>query len=181
MNFRSVILILIILCVSSALVFNFAFAAVLEVGIPGQEGAAPGATLPTLEQYMRYIYFFMLGTVGIAAFISLVWYGVMWIYSGIVEKKSEALEGIKNTFIGLGLAFGAYIILYTINPDIVSLRAPKPLPSPEATQIKEGAKMPAGTTPIIPTPTGSLQAIGNNLLGSHISILHLESSKRCGI
>lgn len=159
-----------IFIILSCMFFLFAapsLAAVLEVGIPGQEEAAPGADLPTLEQYMRYVYFFMLGTVGIAAFISLVWYGVMWIYSGIVEKKSEALEGIKNTFIGLGLAFGAYIILYTVNPDIVSLRAPTLSPIDATQTEKETAGTPTAT-PIVPTPTGSLQTLASEIPASYL-------------
>jgi hypothetical protein len=104
---------------------------ILEAGIPSGPG---GDGLPTGEhtakdvtpaKYISFIYMFMIGLVGIASFASLVFYGIVWIYSGISEKKSEALEGIKNTFIGILLALSAFIILNTINPKLVTLENPK--------------------------------------------------------
>jgi len=104
---------------------------ILEAGIPsgpGGEGLSLGeqqASDVTPAKYISFIYMFMIGLVGIAGFASLVFYGIVWIYSGISEKKSEALEGIKNTFIGILLALSAFVILNTINPKLVTLKDPK--------------------------------------------------------
>lgn len=144
-------------------IFVFASDNVLEAGIPGQ--VAPGDPLPGLTDYMRYIYWFLLGTVGIAAFVSLVWYGVLWIYSGIVEQKSEALEGIKNTFLGLVFAFSAYIILYTINPDLVSLRAPAaPIPTVNLSDKTPNASV--TVTQTAPLSKESIQTLAKDILNS---------------
>ncbi len=103
---------------------------ILEAGIPSGpsgDGLSAGeyaAKDITPAKYISYIYLFMIGLVGIAGFASLVFYGIVWIYSGISEKKSEALEGIKNTFIGILLALSAFIILNTINPRLVTLENP---------------------------------------------------------
>jgi len=100
-------------------------AVTIEAGIPGSD-LTPGYETTTLTpvKYISYIYIFMIGLVGIAGFASLVFYGIVWMYSGISEKKAEAMEGIKNTFIGILLALSAFIILNTINPNLVTLKDP---------------------------------------------------------
>ncbi|MEK7520441.1 MAG: hypothetical protein AAB581_04350 [Patescibacteria group bacterium] len=105
-------------------------AVTLESGIPGAddpntpnviEGQA-GATVDiTLDRYINLLYLFALGFVGIAGFVALVIWGVVWTFSGIVDKKAMAMEGIKNTLIGIGIALTAYLILFTINPSLVNI------------------------------------------------------------
>ncbi|NUQ57733.1 MAG: hypothetical protein HUT38_04610, partial [Candidatus Paceibacter sp.] len=47
--------------------------------------------------------------------------GVMWIASGANEKtRGEAKSKIESAIWGLVLAFAAYLVLYTINPQLVS-------------------------------------------------------------
>lgn len=120
---------LLFLCLAlfSAAVIPSAHAVVFESGIPGVgiEGAA-GADLPSLAKYVSFLYIFVLGMVGIAAFVSLVVWGTVWTATGIVDKKAMALESIKNTFIGIGIALTAYIVLNTINPALVSISAQPP-------------------------------------------------------
>ncbi len=103
-----------------------AHAVVLESGIPGVGvGGAQGAPLPDLATYINYLYIFVLSFVGIAGFISLVIWGTVWVASAVVDKKARAMEGIKNTLIGIGIALTAFIMLYTINPDLVIINIPK--------------------------------------------------------
>lgn len=98
-----------------------AHAVVFESGIPGVgAGGAAGAPLPSLPRYINFLYVFVLGMVGIAAFVSLVVWGTVWAATGVVDKKALALESIKNTFIGIGIALTAYIVLNTINPDFIT-------------------------------------------------------------
>src|SRR3990167_145591 len=96
----------------------------LEVGIPGVEGAAPGDTVSSVPMYIKYLYYFVLGLVGIAGFSSLVFWGAVWAGSGIVDKKAQAIAGIKNTLTGIGIALTAFILLNTINPDLIVIKAP---------------------------------------------------------
>lgn len=97
----------------------------LESGIPGvSAGGAQGATIPDLPTYINYLYIFVLGFVGIAGFISLVVWGTVWIASAVIDKKALALEKIKSTLTGIAIALTAFIMLYTINPDLTVIRVP---------------------------------------------------------
>jgi len=97
---------------------------VLEVGIPGVAGAEPGKTVPGMITYIRFLYTFVLGFVGIAGFASLVFWGAVWTGSGIIDKKRQAIDGIKNSLTGIAIALTAFIILNTINPDLTIIREP---------------------------------------------------------
>lgn len=98
----------------------------LESGIPGVgPGGAGGQGVPNVPTYINYLYVFVLGFVGIAGFISLVIWGTVWVGSAVVDQKARALEGIKNTLIGIGIALTAFIMLYTINPDLTVIKTPE--------------------------------------------------------
>src|SRR3989344_1800301 len=86
-------------------------ATTLEVGIPGVEGAAPGDTVSSVPTYIKYLYY-------------LVCWGAVWAGSGIVDKKAQAIAGIKNTLTGIGIALTAFILLNTINPDLIVIKTP---------------------------------------------------------
>lgn len=93
----------------------------IEVDIPG--GPAAGTPV-TLTEYIRYIYLFGLSLVGVAALGALVYGGFTYMLSGTVTKKEEAMKYIWGAISGLVLGLAAYLILNTINPDLVSLKPP---------------------------------------------------------
>ena len=95
----------------------------LEVGIPGQPEALEGSS-PSLITYIRSIYLFALGAVGIAALGALVIGGFIYMSSDLIDTKSEAKKWIWGAISGLLLALAAYLILYTINPDLIRLKEP---------------------------------------------------------
>ena len=117
---KKIILALLLLIIVAA---PFTNAVVLESGIPNTD-LTPGKGIQdiTIAQYINYIYLFVLGVIGIAVFASLVFWGVVWISSGIADKRGMALGKIKDAFTGLAIALGAYIILNTINPDLLTLK-----------------------------------------------------------
>lgn len=116
---------IIVILIAVFLIGASAHAVVLESGIPGVgAGGAPKATAPDLATYINYLYIFVLSVVGIAGFISLVIWGTVWVGSAVIDKKAMALEGIKNTLIGIGIALTAFIMLYTINPDLTIIKKP---------------------------------------------------------
>lgn len=83
--------------------FNFAFAA----------GAFSG--------FLVQIYKFGLSAAIFLAFLMIVISGVQYVISGAsVDKKSEAMSRIKSALFGLLLALCTWLILYTINPDLVN-------------------------------------------------------------
>jgi len=93
------------------------------IDYPEIGGNVPGTTL---EGYVRYIYLFALSIVGIAATIT---------------SKDEAKKWIWGAITGVILALAAYLILYTINPDLVSIRRPTLTPIENNTNNSE-----SGTT-----------------------------------
>ncbi|MBI1755198.1 hypothetical protein HY250_02920 [Candidatus Azambacteria bacterium] len=121
----------------------------LEVGIPGTPGVAAGGSVAGPAQYIKYIYLFVLGFVGIAGFVTLVIWGTVWTASGIIDQKARAMEGIKNSLIGIGIAFTAFILLNTVNPDLTIIKAPT------VSSIKSNANASSQTFAgsIIPTVT----------------------------
>lgn len=142
-----------IVVVMAALLFSGVAAhaaVVLESGIPGVgEGGRQGAELPGLATYINYLYIFVLSFVGIAGFISIVIWGAVWVSSAVVDQKTRALEGIKNTLIGIGIALTAFIMLYTINPDLTVIKIPK---IEEIKDISSGIECSKYSVDICPSP-----------------------------
>lgn len=76
----------------------------------------------SLDDYLAWVYKFTLYLAAFLAVMQITIGGVMFIASGASEKtRSAAKDKIWNAIYGLILAFGAYLILYTINPQLVSI------------------------------------------------------------
>ncbi|MFC1700943.1 pilin [Patescibacteria group bacterium] len=107
----------------------------LEIGIPGQEQATQGSEIG-LEDYIRYVYLFALGVVGLAAFGAMVFGGFLYMASGTnITSQEEAKKWIYGAITGLVLGLASYLILNTINPNLVAIQAPKP-PEIESQKIE---------------------------------------------
>lgn len=86
-----------------------------ETGTTEAQGAPQ-----TAQGYLKNLYNFLLGFVGIAAMGSIVYGGVLYIISaGNPSRVGEAKTAIWNGIIGLLVAGFGYLILLTINPDLV--------------------------------------------------------------
>lgn len=111
----------------------------LQIPIPGVPGLTefakveikgePGERyiyIPWIGQYIAAIYGWAMGVVGILAVAMIVWGGVIYLTAGgIPERISTAKSYIISAISGLVLAFGSYLLLYTINPDLVKFGAMK--------------------------------------------------------
>ena len=85
-----------------------------------QKGATPG-----IGEYISDFYVYALSIVGVVALGTIIFWGVVYTLSaGMVTKKQDAIDGITQAVYGLLLLLGAYLILYTINPALVTLREP---------------------------------------------------------
>lgn len=124
----------------------------LEVDYPTISGADPSGGLLS---YIRYVYLFALGAVGLAAFGAIVYGGILYMISGTnVVSQQEAKSWITGAIGGIVLAMSAYLILNTINPDLVKLKAPDAREAEQ--QLMKGAIQ--GLTEGQPcTPQGYLQ------------------------
>ncbi|MFH1412794.1 MAG: pilin [bacterium] len=74
-------------------------------------------------EYILAIYKYMIGVIGIFAAVALIIGGVIWITSaGSPGRIGMAKDWIAGSLIGLALALSAFLILATINVDLVLCR-----------------------------------------------------------
>ena len=109
---------------SAVPVFVFAQSTItISSAIPGMTTAVATSTSPAFFVAGFYNFALMIG--GVLAFGAIVWGGILYASSaGNSGKQSEGKEWIKSALLGLLLLAGAYLILYTINPNLVSLSLP---------------------------------------------------------
>jgi len=97
----------------------------LETGIPGSSEFERGEDVTfsgdTLGKYIRAIYNYSLGIVGILAAVVLMIGGVIWLTAGgNVNRVETAKQWIGGALIGLVLMLTSYMLLYQINPELVA-------------------------------------------------------------
>ncbi len=74
----------------------------------------------SFPDYIKAIYKFGIWTVGIAAMLMISVGGFMYLTSaGNTSKTGQAKEIITDAIIGVILALVSWLLLYTINPDLV--------------------------------------------------------------
>jgi len=119
----------------------------LETGLPN----IPGGQLPKgqeLPSYINYLFIFGLGAIAILALGQMMLGGLTYILAaGNVANKVNAKDTIKQALLGLGLLLVSYLLLRTINPDLVNLRNPNLTP----TQF-QGASTPGAIPPGVIAP-----------------------------
>lgn len=100
---------------------NFVFAQKeLEVKYPEVEGFKPETTKTLLPDYVKYIFNFLIWASGLIALGALVYGGFKYLTSaGMPEKLKDAKEQIAAALLGLLILFASYLILITINPQLV--------------------------------------------------------------
>lgn len=96
-----------------------AVSAVTTVTLPGvNAGTSPG-----VSSYLSSIYTLGVGLAGVLAVLMIVIGGIQYIGSGMSPSAKEDAKGrITNAILGLLLALASWLILNTINPNLVSLR-----------------------------------------------------------
>lgn len=96
----------------------------LETGLPNipPAGLTTGNELP---EYINYLYLFGLGLIALLALVQMMIGGLTYIFAaGNVAKFEVAKDTIKQALLGLGLLLTSYLLLRTINPDLVNLKNP---------------------------------------------------------
>lgn len=95
-----------------------------EFGATDKTGgyAIPGSTA-SIAKYIRVVYKYAIGIVGILAAVVLMIGGVLWIIAGgNATTIGEAKAWIGASLTGLLLALTSYLILATVNPALVDLK-----------------------------------------------------------
>jgi len=93
--------------------------------VPKDIGTIIGGKITStlLGEYIRAIYKYAIGIVGILAAVVLMFGGVLWLTAGgSAERVGEAKSWIGASLTGLILALCSYMILATINPKLVEFK-----------------------------------------------------------
>jgi len=100
----------------------------LETGLP----TIPNNRLPAgteLPSYINYLFIFGLGAIAILALGRMMFGGIKYILAaGNVGDKADAKDVIQQALLGLGVLLASYLLLKTINPDLVNLKNPNLTP-----------------------------------------------------
>ena len=73
-----------------------------------------------IGEFLSAVYYFLIGVVGLSAFIAFTIGGVMYLFSAGSEKMtSQGRVWMWNAVYGLAIAMISWLVLYTINPDLV--------------------------------------------------------------
>jgi len=122
----------------------------LQISLPGVSGSVSGPS-----QYIQAIFTYGLSIVGITALLALVIGGFRYLSSGENEtRKTSGKEWIWGAIAGLILMLCSYLILWTINPELVTLREP----SLQEIAIKMESWEPAAPTSSTPVGPNGLPA-----------------------
>lgn len=119
-------------------------------------GTCPGITGPA--EYTARIYQFSLMIVGLIALFGLTYGALKYVLSaGKIADQGDAREQMLAAVYGLLILLGAFLILRTINPDLVSLNNPSLLSVPvqqtrNAPPVSPGIPNPVPAAPA-PSPT----------------------------
>ena len=103
-----------------------------------------------LTEIVSVLFNFLLFMAGIVAFAVIVWGGFNYLTSaGNPTKMSEAQKQVFAAILGLIILFSSWLILNTINPDLVNIREPAEMESPSPSSELE-------PLPVLPeeTPAG---------------------------
>src|SRR3989344_3609789 len=114
-------------------IFSFvgsAFAQQTELVYPkildGKGGASPPNEVRGLPNFIKYMFNFGIAIAGLVAFISFVYGGFRYTASaGNPGNLKDAQDQIKASLLGLGLLLGSWLLLTTINPQLVVLQLSK--------------------------------------------------------
>jgi hypothetical protein len=102
----------------------------------------PNQGLPTdIAQFIEAIFTWSLSLIGLVIFVRFFWAGLKWFSAqGRPGQIQEAQSIMKNALYGAVILFAAYLILNTINPDLVRNSFTLPgLPSSQSTNTGAGA------------------------------------------
>ena len=83
--------------------------------------------------------------------------------AGNAVKVEDAKDTIFQALLGVGVLLVSYLLLRTINPDLVNLKEPNLIP----TQLQN---VPTPTTPPTPIPIGTFCNTGDQYPGGYICV-----------
>ena len=119
----------------------------------GQLGQLYSGQLGDLSGFINKLFKFAISLGAIGAVLRLAYAGYLYMgQSDMWSQKGAAKEIIKDVTLGLLLLLSIYLILFQINPDILTLKALRNIKEirqtgPAAPSTSSGGGMPAGLEP----------------------------------
>ncbi|GEM_PF-2725590 len=119
-------------------------------------------SIPYAGEYIAAIYRFVIAAIGIVSVIMIIIAGFQWVTSaGNSDNITKAKTRIEHALIGILLAVGSYLFLFTINPNLVKFRNLKvlyvqaePIPDEAYSHVNDVA---SDSGPNIIGPDGTIQ------------------------
>lgn len=143
--------------------------------LPNLTTAGEGDTIRgTLPDYVAGGFRIAIAVAGVLAFLMIVWGGITYMSTDAVSGKEEGREKIKNAVGGLILALAAYLILVTVNPQLVDLKITR-APLKSIAPPGGGGGGIGGEEPVPVTGSGNFQINYHTL--SRFSVTVLNKSK----
>src|SRR3989344_6628018 len=90
-------------------------------GLGNEEGKVDTASPDAFGKYINAIIILFIGICAVLAVVMIVIGGIEYSTSELISSKEAGIEKIKGALLGLLLALGAFILLRTINPDLLNL------------------------------------------------------------
>ena len=88
---------------------------------PGVGQATQIDTSGNLKLFLSSVYNFGVAAAAVLAVLMIAWGGVEYMTTEAFQGKSDAKNKIWNAIFGLLLVLASYLILWTINPNIINL------------------------------------------------------------
>ncbi len=115
MNYKNLLLLIILLLPVSALAFiDDPNPNIYLVGIPGIKG-----TSLSFDTYINALYALAISVGALVAVLKIIIAGMKYMLSEVVTSKTDAIKDIQNSLFGLIIVVSAYLILNTINPNLL--------------------------------------------------------------
>lgn len=112
------------------------------------DGVGTGAQGVDLTSYLQNLFKFAIAFATVLAIFMITLGGIQYMSTDAIGKKKDGIEKIKGALIGLALAILAWLILFTVNPKLVSLDVVNTLPQSGASNRNTSSSN--GTTPPLP-------------------------------
>jgi len=123
----------------------------LELEYPEIFGLKPKEVKIGLE-FFKYIYLFVIWSLGFLLFIVLLYYGILWYTAGAnIEQAIGAKQRITQAFFGVILLLGSWILFEILGPQFYQQKSPPPStikPPPEIPKIAKQKKVIAKQIPL---------------------------------
>lgn len=95
----------------------------LQVSIPSADG--PVTSVYNYGEYVGVVYKYLVGFAVTIAIVFLMIGGIRYVIGASTGEIGKAKDMIVKAITGLVLLMFAYVILYTVNPELVKLQVPK--------------------------------------------------------